>query len=163
MELKRHLDPKKIFIGLYMLALTAYVIIGLQPAEAVHYDVSGQLNIPSIGLASDVTTLTLSDHKLDTPDTIVGAYSQAARKTLLIGHSTTVFTELDQVKLNADINYSGQAYRVIALDMVRKSDVDMQQVLSAAEQDTLIIMTCAGQLIGGGDSTHRLMVTAIAE
>lgn len=161
MELRHRLDPRKIFVGLYIMAFAAYIIIGLQPADAANYNVTGQLSIPSINLTSDVTEINLHDHKLDTPDTIVGSYSNTKHKTLLIGHSTTIFTELDQVHLKDQIIYNNQAYRVTSIDMIRKQTVNMSEILSETNQDTIVIMTCAGQLLGGGDATHRLMLTAI--
>ena len=57
MELKRRLDPRIVFIGLYVLAFLVYIIIGLNTVAAVQYEVSGQLTIPSIDLYSDVTNL----------------------------------------------------------------------------------------------------------
>ena len=37
----------------------------------------------------------------------------------------------------------------------------MDEVLAPTEQNTLVIMTCAGEDLGGGDATHRLIVTAV--
>ncbi|MCR5699841.1 MAG: class F sortase [Candidatus Saccharibacteria bacterium] len=161
MELKRRLDPRVVFIGLYVLAFLIYAVVGLQSVAAVRYEVSGELEIPSVGLVSDVTTLRFDGHELKTPDAIVGSYSQAKNKTLLIGHSTTVFKDLGQTQLGATINYDGQTYRVTAIDMVPKNTIDMREILAGTEQETLMIMTCAGELIGDGDATHRLILTAV--
>ena len=88
MELKKRLNPKYVFVGLYALFFVAYIIVGLQPAEAAEsYEISTNLNISSINLSSDVTNLKLENHKLETPDKIVGSFSRAENKTLLIGHS----------------------------------------------------------------------------
>ena len=160
MELKRRLDLRAIFIGLYVLAFAVYIIVGLQPAEAANYAVSAELAIPDIGLNTDVTTLEFDGHQLNTPREIVGSYSEAQNKTLLIGHSTTVFQNLNQVQLGDTINYDNKVYRVTAIDMVAKSEVKMSKILAPAEKDTIVIMTCAGQLLNGDDATHRLMVTA---
>ncbi len=162
MELKRRFDFKKVFIGLYVLAFSIYIVIGLQPAEAVNYEIASQLEIPAIGLVSDVTELSLENGKLNTPETIVGSYTRSNNKTLLIGHSTTVFENLKNVELNQEITYNDGIYRVVAIDMILKSDVDMNQLLKSAEKDTVVIMTCAGELLEGGDATHRLVVTAVA-
>ena len=162
-ELRRRLDPKKIFVGLYVILFVIYIIVGLRPAGAAEYTISAELSIPSIGLESNVTALELENYKLNTPDTIAGSYSQADNKTLLIGHSTTVFQDLDLVKLGDLINYNDKNYRVVRLDMRRKSQIDMNEILAGAERDTLMIMTCAGQLLDGGDATHRLVVTAVIE
>lgn len=162
MKLKRHLNITSVFIALYFIAFSIYIIIGLQPAEAIKsYDISGKLSIPSINLDADVTTLTLNEHRLDTPETIVGSYSKAQNKTLLIGHSTTVFADLERLKLNETINYNGSTYRITNIDMVPKSTINMDQLLSAADKDTIIIMTCAGQLYENSDSSHRLLISAV--
>ena len=160
MELKRRLDPKTVFIGLYVVLFSIYIIVGLQPADAANYPVSAELSIPSIGLTSDVTTLQLENHALNTPDTIVGSYSQAEHKTLLIGHSTTVFERLNEVELGDLVEYDGGDYRVTSITILPKGEISMNEILQGADEDTLVIMTCAGQLLDGGDATHRLMITA---
>ena len=161
MELKQHRNPKGIFVGLYILAVAVYIAIGLQPAEATNYQISGRLAIPSISLISDVTKLELDHGNLATPDTIVGSYTQARNKTLLIGHSTTVFEGLDATNLGDVINYGSKNYQIVAKDVFKKSDINMDELLAESEYDTLVIMTCAGQLLDGGDATHRLILTAV--
>ena len=148
-------------MGLYMLVFGAYVIWGLQPAEAVKsYEISAELSIPSIDLTSDVTALQLEDHELKTPDTIVGSFSRAENKTLLIGHSSTVFQDLNKVKFGDRIVYNGE-YVVNKIEVLEKNDINMSNLLAAAEEDTIVIMTCAGADLGNGDATHRLIVTAV--
>ena len=161
MELKHRHDWRKLISVAYILAFAVYVAIGLQPAEAKHYDVSGDILIPAIDLISDVTTLTLHDNKLDTPDTIVGEYSRNASKTFLIGHSSTVFKDLYKIKASDRIYYDNTEYKVVGLETLEKSEIDMNAVLAPAKKQTLVIMTCAGESLGNGDATHRLIVTAV--
>ena len=161
MELRKHLDSRIIFVGLYVFALIIYIIYGLQPAGAVDYDITASLNIPSISLSADVTTLEPINGKLDTPDTIVGSYSYHSNKTLLIGHSTTVFSKLNEVSLEDELEYDNNLYRVIAVDFVKKSSVNMNNLLKFEKKDTLVLMTCAGTLLDNGDATHRLIITAV--
>lgn len=163
MELRRHLSLKGVFAGLYVLAFVVYIIVGLQPAGATDYVKSAELLIPEIGLVSDVTTLELSDDGLATPDRIVGSYTQAKNKTLLIGHSTAIFQNLNQVKLGNEINYNDKNYKITSIDTIIKNEIDMSELLSAAEKDTIVLMTCAGQLLDHGDATHRLIITALSE
>lgn len=164
MELKRHYDWKHVFIGLYVVAFLAYIVYGLQPAGAVQsYEINGNLSIPGIDLAADVADLHLTDGELKTPDTIVGSYSRSENKTLLIGHSTTVFQDLDQVKIGDVISYNGKEYKVNRLQYIIKEVIDMSELLAAEDEDTLVIMTCAGKLLDGGDATHRFIVTAVGE
>lgn len=160
MELKRRLSPKWIFAGIYALAFAVYIIIGLQPTEAKSYAVSTQLSIPAINLTTDVTELSTENGQLDTPDTIVGSYSRAANKTLLIGHASTVFENLNQTHLGDEITYNGQTYHVTKIETKLKSAIRMSRLLQPTDQDTLIIMTCAGELYEGGDASHRLLITA---
>lgn len=164
MELKRHYDWKYVFIGLCAVAFLAYIIYGLQPAGAVQsYEINGNLSIPGIDLTADVADLHLTDGELKTPDTIVGSYSRSENKTLLIGHSTTVFQDLDQVKIGDVVSYNGKEYKVNRLQYIIKEAIDMSELLAAEDEDTLVIMTCAGKLLDGGDATHRFIVTAVGE
>ena len=161
MELKKRLSLRTVLIGLYVVVFGAYVIWGLQPAEAAQsYEISAELNIPSISLTSDVTTLKIEDHELKTPDTIVGSFSRAENKTLLIGHSSTVFQNLNEAQLDDEIIYNNNKYIVENIEVLEKADVDMSKMLAPAEKDTLVIMTCAGMDLGNGDATHRLVLTA---
>lgn len=160
MGLKRRIDFRKIFSVVYVLAFGVYLAIGLQPANAKNYEISGNLVIPSINLISDITSLTLNDHKLDTPDTIVGSYSKYSGKTLLIGHSTTVFKDLKKVRLGDTIFYNGKGYKITDTKTLAKSQVDMNKILARAPSNTLIVMTCAGEILDNGDATHRFIVTA---
>lgn len=160
-ELRKHLDSRVIFVGLYAVAFLAYIIFGLQPAGAAKYVAQASLSIPSAELYSDVAETSLTESGFGVPDEIVGSYSEVENKILLIGHSTTAFKNLHQVKLDAEIDYNGKSYRVVAIDMVPKEEIDMLKVLGWADRETLVLMTCAGKLLDGGDATHRLIVTAV--
>ena len=160
MELKRHLDTRFWLVGAYFVALVIYLIVGLHPAGARDYNIVSSLYIPSIALDSDVTSLSLNDNKLDTPDSIVGSFSNAENKTLLIGHSTTVFENLHNIDIGAEIFYNNEVYRVDKIETVLKSNVNMNKILSSTQAKTIKIMTCAGELYGDGDASHRLIITA---
>ena len=161
MELRKHLRLRYVFIGLYLVVFLAFLIYGLKPAEAAEaYEIGGEVAIPSIGLQSEVAVLGLEDGELKTPDLIAGSYTRAENKSLLIGHSTTVFRDLDKVELGDLIEYNGETYEVRMIDMVAKDKVNMNELLRTSEKDTVVIMTCAGKLLDGGDATHRLILTA---
>ena len=164
MELRKHLNLRFVFVGLYLVAFLAFLIYGLQPAEAVEaYEIDAELSIPSITLDADVTKLELEESGLKTPDTIVGSYTRFEGKTLLIGHSTTVFANLKDVKIGDTIEYNEKNYHVQRIDLLVKDKIDMDELLKASEKDTIVIMTCAGELLDGGDATHRLIITALSE
>ncbi|MBQ3280326.1 class F sortase [Candidatus Saccharibacteria bacterium] len=143
------------------MSFLAYAAFSFVPADGTAYTIDGGLIIPSIGLTSGVTKLELHDHKLDTPDSIVGSYSQNTNKTFLIGHSSTIFKNLYQVKIGETITYNNTDYTITSMEIFKKSDIDMKDVLKAEEKDTLVIMTCAGEVMNETDATHRLIVTAI--
>ncbi len=163
MELKRHLDLRYLFVSLYMVLFVLYIVIGLQPAGAVDYDVSGYLSIPAIDLHSDVTSLDLDGNRLNTPDYIVGSYSQSSNKTLLIGHSTTVFENLHSIMLGDEIVYDNKTYTVVERYVEAKESIVMGDLMRAESRDTIVLMTCAGELLGDGDATHRLIVVAMRD
>ncbi|MBR2994274.1 sortase [Candidatus Saccharibacteria bacterium] len=161
MELRKHLSPKSVFVGLYVLFFVIYIVVGLQPAEATQsYEISTTLNIPSINLNTDVANLKLESHKLETPSDIVGRFQRAENKTLLIGHSTSVFQNLDRLQIGEEVVYDGTIYYIYSKNIVEKAAIDMNKLLAAAEKDTLVIMTCAGTELDNGDATHRLIITA---
>ena len=161
MELRRHWDLRKVMTLVYLVALVIYLVVGLAPAEAAQYVVADTLEIESIGLTSDVTELNLVEHRLDTPEEIVGSYSRWPSKTLLIGHAGTVFQDLNLVSVGDTIKYGGAIYKVSQIELYRKEDVDMEAVLAPAPRRTLSIMTCAGE-VRGLDASHRLILTAVA-
>lgn len=162
MELnRRKLDFRKAITILYIVAFSFYLFIGFRPADATAYEISNGLAIPSINLISGVTSLELKDRKLDTPSTIVGSYSNSMNKTFLIGHSSTVFQNLKSVKVGESIYYDDKEYKITEMQTLKKSDVDMGDVLKAEDVDTVVIMTCAGETISKTDATHRLLVTAV--
>lgn len=163
MGLKLCFDAKKVFLILYLFAFFIYFIIGLQPADAIYQRVDSSLEIPKINLVSDVTRLQLENGELITPDSIVGSFSRNPHKTLLIGHSTSVFKELHKLNLRDVFKYKNQVYRISRIDMVLKNDISMSELLSTSERDTVIIMTCAGKDLGAGDSTHRLILTGVSK
>lgn len=160
MELKRRFNWKRLFTILYIVAFLVYAVVGLHPVEARHYEVSGNLNIPAIGLNSDITTLELNDHRLETPDTIIGSYSKYGSKVLLIGHSTTVFKDLNKTRLGDYVYYNGELFVVGEIKTLSKGDIDMNMILAPTKNPSIIMMTCAGEPLVNHDATHRLIVTA---
>lgn len=160
MELKKHLNARKVFFTLYFIAFAIYIIVGLQPAQAQHYDVVSRLEIPKLGLVSEVASLKLENRKLETPDTIVGSYSRAQNKTLLIGHSTTVFARLNEMEIGDSLDYANNSYKVVAINTLAKEDILMDEILQHEDVDTVVLMTCAGELLGNGEATHRLIIVA---
>ncbi len=153
---------KVCFVAIYFGLLVHFLVISLSSANAASYDISGNLTIPSIDLNTSVTELQLQDGALDTPDTIVGSFSRSINKTLLIGHSTTVFDNLSKLNLDNEILYNGKTYRVLSIDVKKKNEINMNFILNPAPVDTLVLMTCAGQELEGGDATHRLIISAVS-
>lgn len=162
MELKKHFDTKVLLLGIYVLCFVAYLIYGLTPVEASSYAVDAHLVISSIGLSSDVTEVEIRDGNLPTPDTIVGSYPGGVNKTFLFGHSSAVFSNLDKIQIGDELIYEDVVYEVTSYDTYKKSDVDMSQILSPSNRKTIVLMTCAGENYGNGDSSHRLVINAIS-
>lgn len=160
MEIGKRLSLKYVFIGLYFLAFAIYIVVGLQPVEATDYQISMRLSIPSISLNSNVAQLSLEGGELKTPNSIVGSYSGAENKVLLIGHSSTVFHDLNALKLGDEIVLDDNTYIVKKYEILQKESIVMPKLLEKSDVDTVVIMTCAGKSLGGGDATHRLIITA---
>ena len=164
MELRKSVDIRRVAIVMAFLMVLTYLGIGFStsPAEATKYEISTEITIPAINLESDVTALKLRDGKLDTPDTIVGSFSRANNKIFLVGHATTVFRDLKNLKMEDEIIYDYTTYIVQNIEVLEKAEISMNGLLKEAEVDTLVIMTCFGEMLPGGDATHRLIITAVA-
>ena len=119
--------------------------------------------IPAINLTAEVVDSSLEAGVLTVPDMQVGRFSRAENKIFLFGHSTTVFADLDKIYLRDTINYDGKLYKVTRREMLLKEKVNMAEILSREEKETLVLMTCAGELLENHDATHRLILTARAE
>lgn len=131
-----------------------------EPAEAIQYNITGKLDIPSVGLDIDVANISLTNGKLETPKYIVGSYSRHKNSTLLIGHSNTAFSSLTETKNGDQISYNGNIYNIYKAQIIKKSSIDMKELLSEKEEDTLILMTCFGEMYSDGDASHRLIIFA---
>ena len=122
-----------------------------------------QLTIDGINLNTPVEKVELKGNELVSPETIAGAYEASPNKTLLIGHSTTVFKNLDEINGDMLIEYKGKEYQITEMVMMKKEDISMFDLTRPAEEDTIILMTCAGKATGNHDFTHRLVITAVAK
>lgn len=151
---------KVIFSAFFMIVLPIYLYAGFQPAshvEAVSYPT---LEIPSINLSTPVEPLALEGNELISPATIAGSYQRFENKLFIIGHSSTVFQNLNQVQEGDFITYDGDSYQVFLLETLAKSNIDMSKIIGDTPTPVMIIMTCAGTPLPRQDATHRLLVYA---
>ena len=160
MKLKKHFDFRKAYVAVYIVALIVYFAIGLSPADAAEYAIHGHLSIPSIQLETDVTELELENRKLNTPENIAGSFKFTLGDTLIIGHASSVFYDLVEVRPGDVIVYNDATYTVKELEIVKKENVDMGEVLSLSPQETIRLMTCYGELYDNGDASERIIITA---
>lgn len=158
--------PKTSFLGFrigFLIALfllpAIYTYYGFQPYR-VDASAPERLFIPSINLSTPVDNVSKNGFSLEVPEIIAGAYSENTNKTLLIGHSNTVFEHLNRLNPGDTLIFDEQTYQIRNITTKAKSEIDMSQILSAAEQPTIILMTCTGQHLSGHDYSHRLIITA---
>ena len=62
-----------------------------------------------------------------------------------------------------DSNILNELNKVESMITQEKSMISMREILAAEDEDTLILMTCAGEPLDNNDATHRLIVTARVE
>ncbi len=129
-------------------------------APAAPANTAGRLYIPSIGLNTPVQTVRLQNHDIPVPATIAGAYSQATNKTLLVGHTPGVFTNLKYLRAGQTFSYNNHTYRIQSVQNLAYAEVNMASILASAAQETVVLMTCAGQIYGT-TATHRLVIVAV--
>lgn len=123
---------------------------------------TSHLKIPTINLSTPVKIVHRTTTSIDVPDHIAGLYQKTNHLKLILGHSSTIFTNLHQVNLNDTINLDQTTYIITDKKTLEKSAIDMKQLLAPDPNSptTLILMTCAGTLIADQDYTHRLIITA---
>ncbi|MBQ6394474.1 class F sortase [Candidatus Saccharibacteria bacterium] len=148
-----------IFVSIYFLALIVYVALGFRPSADAAAD--NRLFIPAIDLRTPVKNIDKNGSKLDVPDDIAGAYNEKHNKTLIVGHSTTVFKNLSSLYPDDTFTFDGETYLITESIVVPKTSIDMAELLSAADEPTIIIMTCTGTPVSNTDTTHRLLITAV--
>lgn len=154
---------RALVIAFFGIATPIYAYIGMQPVSSIEALSYPNLTISNINLETPVAALEMVDRELTPPATIAGSYSQNTNKTLIIGHSSTVFKKLEQVRLGNDIRYGEKEYIVTNVVTLEKDQVNMAKILAASDTDTLVLMTCAGEALPDQDATHRLIVTAQAK
>ncbi|MBQ2638683.1 sortase [Candidatus Saccharibacteria bacterium] len=136
--------------------LTTYFFVP-KPVDASSDE---RLFIPSIGLVARVENIERQGNTLKSPDYIAGAYFATAHKTVIIGHSSTIFKDLHNIKISDKFNFDNKSYIVKKIEILEKSVIDMNEIVSETEENTLVLMTCYGESLGGQDFSHRFIVTA---
>ena len=160
MKILQNFNLRIFWIVVYFVCFAAFLITGFTPAEASKYKISANLEIPSIGLMSDVTNLKIVGRTLETPDDIIGSYNPSENKILLVGHSSSVFGNLDRLWIEDKIIYNNETFSVTNYRIYKKDDLDMNTLLSREPKKTLVLMTCIGTSLPNNDATHRLVITA---
>ena len=149
-----------IFAGILYFAVvagfTAYVFM----PKAVDASSEERLFMPSIGLIARVKDIERTGNQLIAPDTIAGAYQPTNHKTVIIGHSTTIFKGLKDIDDEAEFTFDSVKYKVKSIEIVEKRYVNMEDIVSETPVKTVVLMTCYGEPLGGQDFTHRLVNTA---
>ena len=148
-----------VFAFLYLALIAGFVAYVFMPKSA---DASSKerLFIPSIGLVARVKDIERTGNQLIAPDTIAGAYQATNHKTVIIGHSSTIFENLKNLKIGETFTFDNNSYKVSRREILEKKYVDMEAVVAETEVKTLVLMTCHGEPLGGQDFSHRLIITA---
>ena len=162
MRLKRHYS-RQIFIGIYLFTLMAIGYLGFQ-IHTVEANSNLVLEAPKIGLKSEIKVLNLNDdYTLTAPDRIAGLYYAAENNTFIIGHSSTVFSNLQDLKINDQIQLDNHSYKITKLFSQNKNSISMSKILEPKAVPTLTLMTCHGEKVADNDYSERLIISAELE
>lgn len=162
MQIKKHFSHIFITI-LCMVFLAGFLYFGMQP-QTVEANSSLILEAPTINLTSPIRVIELNDdYTLTSPDRITGLYKAATNNTFLIGHSTTIFSNLKNLKIGDRLTLDNKNYVIKTYKIQKKSEISMSKVLEAKLTPTLTLMTCHGEKISGHDYTERVIITAELE
>ena len=148
-----------IFGALYFAAIAGFVAYAFMPKSA---DASSEerLFIPSISLIARVKDIERTGSKLIAPDEIAGAYQPTNHKTVIIGHSSTIFRDLNKIGDEDHFTFDSKEYKITSREVLPKSLISMEEIVSETEVNTVVLMTCAGEPLGGQDYSHRLVIIA---
>ena len=171
---RRTFFDREISIGMLMFVfyfLAAFLVanIGIhiiKSSNAVYAQESATaseiLSIPAISLEAPVATIQYTGSNLNVPEQIAGSYSVHHNKTLIFGHSSTIFTNLKYLNLGDALIYHEKLYQITKIEEKPKVQISMKEILQEEKTDTIIVLTCSGEAIPdtNGDHTHRLIITA---
>ena len=144
-----------VFGALYLCFFLVFTFLAFQP-QTVEANTNLILEIPKINLTSPIRSLEISDENtLTSPERIAGVYHD-----FIIGHSSTIFQNLDKLKVGDTFSFGDQTYQIKTRKIQQKSDINMSKLLTRKSTPTITIMTCHGEKISGHDYTERLILTA---
>lgn len=153
--------PKfSIIFGVLYFCVVAGIVTYFFVPKPVDASSDERLFIPSIGLVARVQNIEREGNTLKAPDYIAGAYKATGHKTVLIGHSSTIFENLHDVKLKDKFTFDEKTYVVQKIEILEKAMIDMNEIVAETEENTVVLMTCYGQQLSGQDFSHRLVITA---
>lgn len=152
----------RVFLGFFAVGLPLW-FSGLSAFATTINSPNASLRIAEIGLNVPVTPVEIMDGQLETPEKLVGSYTNGG-KVFLYGHNTGVFRQLDRLAQGDWIWYgeggARQQYIVERVEVLPVEEVKMSRLLADDGGSQLVLMTCAGKSLGDGDATHRLVVFA---
>ena len=149
-----------IFAGVLYFTITAgFITYCFTPKTA---DASSQerLFIPSIGLVARVRDIERTGNQLIAPETAAGVYRPTNHKSVIIGHSSTVFENLKNLGTETVFTFDHKKYLVKKREILEKAFINMNEVVSETRKNTVVIMTCYGTPLKDQDYSHRLIITA---
>ena len=165
----RALHRQKVFsllMAFYSVFIPSFLYFGLTEVSssatyaAESATASESLKIPALDLSAPVTVIQKQGADLISPDQIAGVYHSAQNKSFIIGHSSTIFKDLKNLKEDNEIIYNNAAYKITSIRTLAKSEISMPEILKPEDTPTVVLMTCAGTSLGGHDYSHRIIVTA---
>jgi hypothetical protein len=124
------------------------------------------LSIPAANL-SDASVLVVEKQGtvIPVPERDIGKYSPQGGVPLLVGHSSGIFKDLDQLKIGDQFTLDNVTYEVKILETLSTEDIDMNAVLYPADPEiALTLMTCAGDYnLFDNTYAERLIIYAVSK
>lgn len=149
-----------VFGALYLCFFLIFTFLAFQP-QTVEANTNLILEIPKISLTSPIRALEITDENtLISPERIAGVYHANQNHDFIIGHSSTIFHNLNKLNIGDTFRFGDQTYQIKTRKIQLKFDVDMAKLLTKKSTPTITLMTCHGEKISGHDYTERLILTA---
>lgn len=144
------------------------------PIKAIDHGVPTWIYVPSIGLSSPIKGVGIDKKgNMDVPSgktSDVGWYKHGTLPgntgtAVLDAHVTAAFKDLEDIKIGESIyiyTSTGKILRFVTkkAKTYEAKTTDPRVLFAPSKSPDLNLITCAGTLLGDGEATHRLIVTA---
>lgn len=106
------------------------------------------LEIPSIGLKTQMVQTYAENKDIQVPDSVPGYFIDNSQNILILGHNSSIFSRLKEIPQSISIYHNNQptTYNLQTYEDTPNENISMKSVLA---YPGVVLMTCSGEYING--------------